>query len=62
MTGSFLYIDTQFDVYIILKKVRGETMQKLYKVLISIIMCLLFVQTGFAAERVVVCEIIGDEE
>jgi hypothetical protein len=37
-------------------------MPKLYKVLISIIMFLLFTHTGFAAERVVVCEMIGDEE
>ncbi len=36
-------------------------MRGLYKVLISMIMCLLFVQTGSAAERVVVCEMIGDE-
>lgn len=37
-------------------------MPKLYKVLISIALCLLFVNVGFAAERVVVCEMIGDEE
>lgn len=37
-------------------------MHSLYKVLISIIMCLLFVHISFAAERVVVCEMIGDEE
>lgn len=37
-------------------------MDRLYKVLISIMLCLLFANAGFAAERVVVCEMIGDEE
>ena len=37
-------------------------MHRLYKVLISMIMCLLFAHFAFAAERVVVCEMIGDEQ
>jgi hypothetical protein len=37
-------------------------MQNLFKVLISLVLCILFVNTSFAAERVVVCEHIGDEE
>ena len=37
-------------------------MQNLFKVLISLFMFILFVNTSFAAERVVVCEHIGDEE
>lgn len=37
-------------------------MQKLIKVFIGAVLCLLFVNISFAAERVVVCEMIGDEE
>lgn len=37
-------------------------MPNLFKVLISLVLCILFVNTSFAAERVVVCEMIGDEQ
>ena len=37
-------------------------MQKLLKVLLGVVLCIMFVNRSFAAERVVVCEHIGDEE
>ena len=36
-------------------------MDKLLKVVIITVLCLLFVKVSFAAERVVVCEMIGNE-
>ncbi len=37
-------------------------MHELYKILLSLVLCIVFVNTCFAAERVVVCEMIGDEQ
>lgn len=37
-------------------------MKNLFKVLLGLILCILFLNTSFAAERVVVCEMIGDEQ
>jgi hypothetical protein len=59
MGRPFYFIDTRLLIDIILKT--GDIMQTLIKLFIGTMICLLMTAAGFSAERVVVCEMIGDE-